>query len=127
MKQKILFQGIVLLAIVCLVDGFLMADFMSLIVAVFLGFLADLARAGSKPGAPHAKRDEYVFGSDSHQTLYMQALARCLARVTTYRALMMNEPGIGEAYRKYDKAKWTYALLYGRYEEAKKIYGWRSR
>lgn len=124
-REKILLQGLVLLTLICVADGFLMRDFMSLIVALGLMFLAELAWAGSKPGAPHAETNG--IGSVYHQSVYIRALNRTLDNIAATREMWKVDPdGNGGAWhRKYERAKWTYALIYNRYEQAKKVYGWK--
>lgn len=125
MKQNLYFYGLVLLATIFLAHGLLTSTPWSLFTAACVGVLAVREKAGSKPGAPHAEADG--IGSVHHQAVYIRAMNRCLDRIAATREMMRHDPAgaYGEWYRKYDNAKWTYALIYNRYEEAKKKYEWR--
>lgn len=125
MKQRILFLGLVVLTLINIVDGLLMADFMSLIVALMLMFLADLARVDGKLRAPHAEKEKVVFGTSEHQMVYIKALKHCMLRINYDRANGGHLAPIKSYwYRKYVHDKWTYALVFRRYKESQKRYGW---
>ena len=126
MKQRVLFWGLVLLTLIFVAYWVLTGSIRSLIVTVMSGFLAYLAKAGSEPGAPHAEELNGL-GSVHHQSVYIRAMNRLLDRIAASRAMWKEDPAGngGEWHRKYQHAKWTYALLYHRYEQAKNKYRWK--
>lgn len=125
MRVRILAYGLVLLTIISVVNGFIMGDFLSLILGIALGFLADLSMSGSKPEAPHAEKEETVLGSAGHQLVYLKALQHCKYRIEHDRANGGHlAPVNSDWHRRYVHDKWTYALVYHRYKTTQKQYGW---
>lgn len=130
MKQNLYFYGLILLTAIFVAHGLLTSNQWSLITAGCMGVLAYREKVGSRPGAPHAEEVDACFGSKEHQALYIRALDQCTKRIAINRALWRNVP-LGamndEAYEKYDNSKWTYSLLFDRYEKARKEYGWKTQ
>ena len=130
MKQNLYFYGLILLTAIFLAHGLLTATQWSFITAGCMGFLAIREKAGNKPGAPHAKKDEGGFGSKEHLSVYTRSLSRCMNQITMYRYKWQDSRStrLGDHYwLKYDRAKCNYALLFDRYEKARKEYGWKTQ
>lgn len=121
-----LFYLLVLLTLGSIVYGFRTGSLWSLLAAVITGFSADLVKAGRKLGAPFARKNPYYyqFETPHRQVLYKKALHRCLDRIERYRELSRVDGRDSESYRKYERAKWNYALIFHRYEQARKENYW---
>lgn len=123
--RRLLFYVLVLLTLGSILYGFRTGSLWSLLAAIITGFSADLVKAGRKLGAPFAKKRGYVgFNGHRRPVLYRQTLDRLMDQIGLYQESSRSDGPGSESYRKYERAKWNYALVFHRYEQARKEEGW---
>lgn len=125
MKQKSYFYVLVLLTLSFIAHGLLTATPWSIITAMCMGYLAIVEKVGGRLRAPYAKKKDSFFGSAQHQIVYIKALKHCMHRIEHDRSNGAHlAPIDSDWYRRYVRDKWTYALVFHRYQEAQNQYGW---